>query len=235
MPTTKEIITHLKSIGNPEIATHSQRFFKTGKGQYGQGDVFLGIRVPIIRKTARQCKNLPLQPTQDLLFSKYHEARLFALLVLIEKFKNGDEKVEKKIFEFYLQNTKQVNNWDLVDLSAPQIVGEYLKNRDKDILFKLSISQNLWKRRIAIIATYTFIKEYDFGNTLKISELLLNDNHDLIHKAVGWMLREVGNRSLSVEENFLKKHYKTMPRTMLRYAIEKFDEPLRQRYLKGEV
>lgn len=232
---TKQITNYLKSIGVKSIATHSQRFFKTGKGQYGYGDIFIGIRVPMIRKQIKSYKSVDLTIAQELLKSPYHEVRLFALLLLVENFKKATEKQQKKIFKLYITNTEYINNWDLVDLSASQIVGKYLLKNKKNILEELAKSDNLWDRRIAIISTYAFIKENEFEWTIKIAIILKNDNHDLIHKAVGWMLREVGKKSLSTEENFLKKFYKTMPRTMLRYAIEKFPEPKRKAYLKGTI
>ena len=225
----------LRSLANPEKAKVYQRFFKTGKGHYGEGDIFLGITVPEQRKIAKKFyKNLTLQDIQKLLSSKIHEERFTALEALNFMYeKNVSER--KNIFDFYLDNTSRINNWDLVDTSAPYILGEYLFNRNKSILLKLSKSQNLWEKRISIIATFYFIKHSRFEETLKIAEILMNDKHDLIHKAVGWMLREVGNKNLFVEENFLKKHYKKMPRTMLRYAIEKFDDEKRKMYLRGKI
>jgi 3-methyladenine DNA glycosylase AlkD len=225
----KDIKKSLIELGNSEIAEHSQRFFKTGKGEYGEGDKFLGIRVPVIRKQVKIYKNVSLGQTFVLLKSPFHEIRLFALLMLVQKFSSGTEK--RKIYELYLKNTKYINNWDLVDSSAHYIVGAYLFDKDKQPIYELTKSKNLWERRISIMSTFHFIKCGKFNDILKISEILLDDNEDLIHKAVGWMLREIGNRSISVEEKFLKKFVLKMPRTMLRYAIEKFPERKRKFYL----
>jgi len=211
-----------------EKAKVYSRFFKTGKGEYGEGDLFLGLSVPKQRKIAKNYIDLNLDEIQELLLSKIHEHRLVALMILIFKYKKN---FDKEIVDFYLQNTKNINNWDLVDLSAYQILGHYLLDKDKSILYKLAKSDNLWEKRISIISTYEFIKNNKFEDTLEISEILLNDKHDLIHKAVGWMLREVGKRNLETEEEFLKKYYKQMPRTMLRYSIEKFWEEKRKFYL----
>jgi 3-methyladenine DNA glycosylase AlkD len=224
------LIKELNSCANPEKAEILQRFFKTGKGEYAEGDIFLGIPVPKQREISKK-HNLSLNEIQNLLNSKIHEQRLIALLMLIKNFSKADEKEQEKIFNFYLSNTKNINNWDLVDLSAPNIVGNFLKNKDKKIIYKLANSNNLWEKRIAIISTFTFIRNSQFSDSLKIAEILLKDNHNLIHKAVGWMLREIGKRDFNAEDAFLKKHYKQMPRTMLRYAIEKFPENLRKSYL----
>ncbi len=221
----------LQKLKNKEKAKILSRFFKTGKGEYGEGDVFFGITVPDQRKVAKKYSNLNLEEVQDLFSSKIHEHRLVALLILIKKYKSSDAKVRKGFFDFYLKNTKNINNWDLVDLSASHIVGNYLLDKNKSILYKLAKSNDLWERRISIISTFEFIRNNRFEETLKISELLLNDRHDLIHKAVGWMLREVGKRDQEIEEQFLKKHYRNMPRTMLRYAIERFDKDKRKFYL----
>ena len=223
-----QIKKELNSLSDKEKAKILSGFFKTGKGEYGEGDKFLGITVPEQRKIAKKY-DLTLKEIQKPLSSKIHEYRLTALFVLIKKYKNSENK--KQIYNFYLKNTKNINNWDLVDLSAPNILGDYLIDKDRKILHKLAESKNLWERRIAILATYTFIRKNDFDDTLKIAEMLLNDKHDLIHKAVGWMLREVGKRNIEKEEQFLKKHHKKMPRTMLRYAIEKLDKKKRKYYL----
>ncbi len=207
------------------------RFFKTGKGEYGEGDLFLGVSVPNQRKTAKKHSNLPLKDLQKLLSSKIHEYRQTALFILINKYKKINDAGKKKIFDFYLKNSKNINNWDLVDCSAYHILGNYLLKKDKLILYKLAESKNLWEKRMAIIATFELIKNGQFQDTLKIAKILLSDSHDLIHKAVGWMLREVGKRNQKKEEQFLKKYYKVMPRTMLRYAIEKFNEKKRKYYL----
>ena len=219
----------LNSFGNKNQAIILRGFFKTGKGQYGEGDIFLGIKVPIQRNISKKY-DLELSEIQELFNSKIHEHRLCALFILIEKYKKSSNK--KQIFDFYLKNTKNVNNWDLVDLSAHNIIGNYLLDKDRFIIHKLANSDNLWKKRISIIATFAFIRNHDFSDCLKISKILLNDKHDLIHKAVGWMLREVGKRDMKVEEDFLKKYHKTMPRTMLRYAIENFPESKRKVYMR---
>lgn len=220
---------------NPAQAINLQRFFKTGKGDYGEGDIFYGIKVPVQRGIAKLFKDLSLIDLKKLIHSKVHEERLIAAFILIDQFKEGDHKKKKVIYDFYLKNRKGINNWDLVDLSAPKIVGAYLIDKEKDLLYKFARSEDLWEKRISIISTQAFIREHYFEDTLKISEILLNDKHDLIHKAVGWMLREVGNRDLKTEEEFLQKHYKTMPRTLLRYAIEKFPEKKRKSYLEGNI
>lgn len=233
--TYQKIIDHLHSLANPEIAEHSQRFFKTAEGEYGFGDKFLGIRVPVIRQTVKKFKTAPLSVAEKLLTSEDHEARLFALLLLVFRFSKAGADEQDEIYQLYLSNTRYVNNWDLVDSSAHQIVGAYLENRDRSLLYDLSKSSSLWERRIAIISTYHFIKKNQFGDTLHISEQLLSDREDLIHKAVGWMLREVGKRDLAKEVVFLNAHYQKMPRTMLRYAIEKFSKEERQEYLSGKI
>lgn len=225
----------LNKLSNSDQAEIYLRFFKTGKGEYGEGDKFLGIKVPVSRKIAKQFKDLSLKEIQQLIFSPIHEERLVALLILVEQFRKADETKRKIIYDFYLKNSKRVNNWDLVDLSAEKIIGAYLLDKNKRILFKLAKSKNLWERRIAIMSTFHFIKSGFYDTTLEISDLLIKDEHDLIHKAVGWMLREIGKRDLKTEEDFLKKHYQKMPRTMLRYAIEKFPEEKRQAYLKGKI
>ena len=221
----------LKKLANPEKAKILQGFFKTGKGQYGEDDIFLGIVVPEQRKVAKKYSNLNLGEIKKLLSSKIHEHRLVSLFILANQYQKADKQTKKKIFNFYLKNAKNINNWDLVDLSAPNIVGDYLLNKDKSILYKLAKSKNIWEKRIAIMATFSFIRNNGFDATLKISEILLEDEHDLIHKAVGWMLRELGKRNQAIEEKFLKKYYKKMPRTMLRYAIERFSENKRKPYL----
>ena len=220
---------------NPTQAIILQRFFKTGKGEYGEGDIFYGIKVPEQRMVAKQFKDLAFDDLKELIKSKVHEERLIAAFILVDQYKRGDEKKKKIVFDFYLKNRKGINNWDLVDLSAPKIVGAYLIDKEKKLLYKFANSKDLWEKRISIISTQTFIREYFFEDTLNISKILLQDKHDLIHKAVGWMLREIGNRDLETEEEFLKKHYKAMPRTMLRYAIEKFPEQKRIAYLRGKI
>jgi len=231
----KEIQKRLKQLANPEHAAVSQRFFKTGPGEYGEGDIFIGVRVPVLRKLSAEFKDLPVSDCKTLLQSPIHEERLLAILIFIRIFKKGQDDIKKRIYELYLKSTKFINNWDLVDTSAEHIVGAYLTDRSKRPLYRLAKSNNLWKRRIAVMATFRFVKDHEFADTLKISEMLIEDRHDLIHKASGWMLREVGKRDLKAEEVFLKTHYKKMPRTMLRYAIERFPEIKRQRYLKGNM
>ncbi len=223
----------LAGLANPEIAAHSQRFFKTGPGEYGEGDVFRGIRVPVQRKVAKQFKNVDLDTVIELLHSRYHEDRLVALFLLVDKYKKKDERQRQEIYDLYLANTAYINNWDLVDSSAHKIVGPHLEDRDRSILYKLVKSDVLWERRIAIMATFYFISKHDFEDALNLAEKLLNDKEDLIHKVVGWMLRELGKRNYDLEESFLLKHYNSMPRTMLRYAIERFPEERRQAFLKG--
>ena len=225
----------LKQIANPEKATILQKFFKTGKGEYGEGDIFLGVTVLEQRKIAKRYVDLDLKDIKELLSNKVHEYRLTGFLILIYKFEKADEKEKKGIVDFYLKNIKSANNWDLIDCVADKILGNYLIDKDKEILYELAKTDNLWKKRIAIISTFEFIKNDQFEDTLKISEILLNDEHDLIHKAVGWMLREVGKRDIEIEEAFLKKYYKTMPRTMLRYAIEKFDGKKKEFYMNRKI
>jgi len=229
----REITNRLIGLGNKEQAAISQRFFKTGPGEYGEGDIFLGIKVPALRELAKVYFELPLKEVKPILGSKYHEIRLLSLFIMVDQFSKGDPKKKKNIYGLYLKNTGLINNWDLVDSSAHHIVGPYLMDKSKAPLYELTQSDLLWERRIAIMATFYYIKNDKFTDTLKIAGRLLADKEDLIHKAVGWMLREIGKRHLPNEETFLKKHYHDMPRTMLRYAIEKFPEPKRQRYLKG--
>jgi 3-methyladenine DNA glycosylase AlkD len=237
----KEIDKRIEESANPIKAKLLQRFFKTGFGEYGEGDKFLGIVVPIQRKISKEFKDISLEEIQELLDSSYHEKRLIGLLILIENYKktlkDKDFEKQKLIFDFYLDNARKnhINNWDLVDLSAPNIVGDYLINKDRNILYELAKSKNLWEKRISIISTFAFIRKNEFDDCLKISEILLNDSHDLIQKAVGWMLREIGKKDKKILEDFLKLNYKKMPRTMLRYSIEKFPEEKRKQYLKGEI
>ncbi len=222
----------LRQVASIEKAQILRRFFKTGQGQYGEGDQFLGIVVPEIRRLVKKYREASREDILTLLHSAFHEERLWALLVLVDQFERGDEKTQKDIFEIYWQNTKFINNWDLVDLTADKIAGAYLKNRDRKILLELAESKILWERRIAILATFHFTKNGECEWTLKIAKKLLGDEQDLIHKAVGWMLREVGKRcSEKVECDFLDQHALKMSRTMLRYAIEKFEEKKRKHYL----
>lgn len=230
----KQELFRLKNLKKAKI--HS-RFFKTGKGEYGEGDEFLGITVPVQRSIARKYHDLNLKDLQKLFSSKIHEHRLISLLILIFKYKETDGVGKKAIVDLYLKNTKNINNWDLVDLSAGYIVGDYLFQfkKDNSILYKLAKSNNLWERRIAIMSTFAFIKNNHFEDALSISRILLNDSHDLIHKAVGWMLREIGKRDKKAELDFLTEHHRNMPRTMLRYAIEKFTEKERKKLLSTKI
>ena len=225
----------LESLGNPDIAEHSQRFFKTGPGEYGEGDLFRGIRVPILRKTAKAYRDLSLDDTITLLHSPYHEDRLTAVLILVLKYEKGNDALRQAIYDLYLANTTSINNWDLVDSSAHKIIGPHLEDQDRSILYELVKSSLLWERRIAMMATLHFIKQDDYEDALRLAEILIPDTEDLIHKVVGWMLRELGKRNYDLEDAFLEQHYQQMPRTMLRYAIEKFPEERRQAYLKGLV
>jgi 3-methyladenine DNA glycosylase AlkD len=229
------LVSRLRQLGDAEIAIHSQRFFKTGPGEYGEGDRFLGIRVPRLREAVKRHPDTPLEESLKLLCSPYHEVRLFALLLWVDQFARGDEPTQKRIHQHYLDHTRYINNWDLVDSSAPQIVGGYLQSRERSRLYRLAVSDSLWERRIGIMACLFFIRRNDFKDTLALCEILLDDPHDLIHKASGWMLREVGNRDGDAERRFLRHHYRNMPRTMLRYAIEKFPREERQRYLQAEI
>jgi 3-methyladenine DNA glycosylase AlkD len=227
----KKLLSEMEHQANPEKAKNLSRFFKTGKGEYGEGDKFLGIIVPVQRENAKNYIDLKLKDIQQLLDGKYHEHRLTGLIILTLKFKKADEKTKKIIFDFYLKNTKYINNWDLVDLTAPNIVGIYLLNKDPKIIYKLAKSKNLWERRIAVLSTFAFLKENQLSPTLKVGSILIEDKNDLIQKAVGWMLRELGKRNLKTEEEFLIKYIKKMGRTCLRYAIEKFSEDKRKYYL----
>ena len=231
----EDIRKRLRRLADEDKAKVLQRFFKTGPGEYGEGDRFLGIKVPELRRLAKEFQQVRYEALRALLKSPIHEERLLALLILIGKYSKADETGKKRIYDLYLKHTRWINNWDLVDLSAEHIAGDFLSQKDKTPLYRLAKSELLWERRIAIMATFHFIKRKAFSETLEISQMLLLDKEDLIHKAVGWMLREVGKRDLETEEAFLKAHYKSMPRTMLRYAIERFPEAKRQRYLKGKV
>lgn len=232
--TLRDELTQLKDPVKAKVLT---RFFKTGKGEYGEGDVFLGLTVPQSRKLTQKHKDLTFTEIAELLKSKVHEERLIALLILVHNFQAGDAETKDKIYNFYITHTKYVNNWDLVDLSADKIVGAYLLDKSRDLLYKLAKSKNVWERRIAMITTYQFIKERkEYQDTFKIADILLGDTHDLIHKAVGWMLREVGKRvSEKALINYLKSRYKNMPRTMLRYATERLPEKKRRAFIDGLV
>lgn len=227
----------LKKHINEEKAAFLPEFFQAFEGGYGEGDHFLGVVVPDQRKVARKYyKFVSMKDIEELLNEPYHEYRLTALFMMVYKFeKSKDEKEREEIVNTYLNNIGAVNNWDLVDSSAPQILGPFLWDKNKGILYEMARTPDLWKQRIAIMSTFYFIKQGEFEDSLKIAEILLNHEHDLIHKAVGWMLREIGKRDFDVEYNFLKDNYKVMPRTMLRYAIEKFEPELRQKFLKGLI
>jgi 3-methyladenine DNA glycosylase AlkD len=233
--TPESIQLHLRRLGDPESAALSARYFKTGPGQYGEGDRFLGIRAPVMHKLAREYQAIPLTSALSLLSSEVHEDRLLALLILVRRFQSGDDADRQRIYDDYLANTRFINNWDLVDCSAREIVGGYLASRDRSPLDRLALSTSLWERRIGVIATSYFIRIGQFDDTLRIAAMLLNDREDLIHKAVGWMLREMGKRAPETLEGFLRKHHRTMPRTMLRYAIERFPDGLRRAYLQGTL
>jgi 3-methyladenine DNA glycosylase AlkD len=234
-PTLAMLRSELYALADPADAIHLQRFFKTAPGEYGAGDKFLGLRVPALRKLVRDYRQLNDADALEMLASSWHEERLLALMLLVDGYDRGDESRRERIHRAYLEHTRYINNWDLVDASAEHIVGPHLEAREIALLERLARSDDIWERRIAIISTFHFIKRNEFAPTLKIARLLLEDSHDLIHKAVGWMLREVGKRDREVEDVFLRKHYRKMPRTMLRYAIERHPETLRKRYLAGTV
>lgn len=229
------IQSRLTLLSNAGDGVFLQRFFKTGPGQYGEGDLFRGIRVPVLRRLSKAYQDIPMELAEHLLRSAYHEDRMLALLILVRKYAKADETGRTCICTLYLDNTRYINNWDLVDTSAEHIVGAYLSDKSREPLYRLANSSSLWERRIAILATFHFIKRGCFDDTLRIAGMLLTDKEDLIHKAVGWMLREIGKRDLKSEEAFLGVHYPQMPRTMLRYAIEKFPQDRRLFYLKGTV
>jgi 3-methyladenine DNA glycosylase AlkD len=234
MPVTaKEVEARLRALADAETAAGMRRFFKTGPGQYGAGDRFLGIKTAPLRRLAREFWALPLAEAKKLLCSADHEARMLALLVLVGAFEEGDEARRQAIHNLYLASTARVNHWDLVDASAPTLVGGFLVGRDRGLLTRLAGSASLWERRIAVVATLPFIRRGEFADTLRVAGMLLGDRENLIHKAAGWMLREVGKRDQAVLEGFLARHCRRMPRTMLRYAIERFPEAKRQQYLKG--
>lgn len=230
-PIATEIKSRLHQLGSPDEALFLQRFFKTGPGQYGHGDIFIGVRVPANRKLLSRYKFLTVTDILPLLASPIHEERLFALLALVQIFEKGDEAIREQVYMLYLERTAYINNWDLVDVSAPKIVGAFLSNKSRELLYKLIRSQSLWERRISIVATFQFIRNRQFDDTFALTEMLLQDREDLLHKAAGWMLREVGKRNQNALEVFLDKHGRQMPRTMLRYAIEKFAPDLRKAYL----
>ena len=235
LATALEVVERLRAIGDPERARASRWYFKTGPGEYGEGDLFVGIPVPALRKLAREYGSLPLPETVSLLRSEIHEARLLALFILVRAYGRADGAQREEIFRLYIENTRFINNWDLVDSSAPYIVGPHLSGRSRKALRALAASSLLWERRIAVLATFCYIKDGDFSESFRIAGALLRDPEDLIHKATGWMLREIGRHDQAAEEVFLKAHYREMPRTMLRYAIERFPEDLRRQYLLGKV
>lgn len=228
-----EVIEKLKAAASVERAFQAQRYFKTGEGEYGEGDLFMGVTVPNQRKIAKEAAKMTISEIEKLLHDKRHECRLTALFILVAQFKkNKDESHREMIVKLYLKNTRYINNWDLVDSSAHFILGEYVLQRDRKILYKLADSSNLWEQRIAIISTFRLIRELDYGDSLILAEKLLNHKHDLMHKAVGWMLREIGNRNKTVLIDFLNEYSTRMPRTMLRYTIEKFTDDERRFYMK---
>jgi len=232
MPIHEKIKSELKQISDPAHAEKLQGFFKTGKGEYGEGDIFLGVRVPDQRRIAKKYWNIPLTDVLVLLQSGVHEHRLTALFILTQQFNKGDDETRQKIVDLYLCNTACVNNWDLVDSSAHKILGAWLVDKDRDVLYGLAESGSLWDRRISIISTFAFIDRGDMVDAVSLAGMLVDDGHDLIHKASGWVLREVGKKDQSVLEKFLLEHYEAMPRTMLRYAIERLPEERRKFYLK---
>lgn len=229
----KSIMSEMEALSNSRDAEFLQRFFKTGPGEYGEGDKFRGIRVPVTRTVVRKHRDVPLDVAVELLKSEFHEDRLVAVLLMVQLYHRGDDKVKAATHKAYLAGAKQINNWDLVDSSAEFVVGEHLETRSRKQIYRLAASENLWERRIAVLATFHFIKQKDFDDTFAIAEILMNDREDLIHKAVGWMIREVANRDGEAARRFIRKHQRKMPRTMLRYAIEKFPATERQAYLKG--
>ena len=230
-PSAAAIHRRMKARGKPARAKAAQWYFKTGPGEYAEGDRFLGLDVPTLRSLAREYQLLPMPTVATLLESRWHEERLLALLILVHQYATGTPATQRAIYRLYVGSTRYINNWDLVDSSAGQIVGAHIADRSRSPLVRLARSRDLWKRRIAMIATSHYIKDGDFRDTLRIAGLLVNDEHDLIHKAVGWMLREVGNRDRPAEESFLRAHAEHMPRTMLRYAVERFPAGLRRKYL----
>lgn len=236
-PSVPVALRRLAGLGSAAIAQGALRFFKTGKGEYGEGDRFLGIRAPALRAFVRDLRGAGLEVAVPLLNSGWHEARAVALLLLVRLYQKGDDNTRRAIYELYLKSTRHINGWDLVDLSAEHIVGAFLADKPalrRRVLNKLAKSDSIWERRIAMLATFHYIKRGEYSETLRIAEILVHDREDLIQKAVGWMLREVGKRiGEEYEETFLKRFQRTMPRTMLRYAIERFAEPKRKRYLAG--
>lgn len=233
--TATEMRAALRELADPNIAAHSARFFKSGKGEYGEGDRFLGIRVPVVRKQVRRFRHAPERAVLALLKSPFHEERLFAVLLMVDQYRRGDQGTRTRIYSAYMANRAFVNNWDIVDSSAHLIVGPQLEPGNRSVLRELAASDSIWDRRIAMMSTYHYIRKGDFCDALGLARVLRDDEHDLIHKVVGWMLREIGNRDRTAEEEFLLRHYRKMPRTMLRYAIEKLPEARRKAYLNGTL
>jgi 3-methyladenine DNA glycosylase AlkD len=231
MPAHEQVKAELEKLSDPERAMKLQGFFKTGEGEYGEGDIFLGVRVPDQRRIAKKYRSIPLTDVLELIRSRIHEHRLTALFILTEQFNKGDEEARRRIVDLYLSNTAYVNNWDLVDSSAHKILGEWLADKSRRVLYELAGSESLWERRISIISTFAFINRGDLVDALALAGALVDDGHDLIHKASGWVLREVGKKDQSVLEEFLLEHYRKMPRTMLRYAIERLPEERRRFYM----
>lgn len=233
--TAKQVKQEIKKMGTPERAKASAWFFKTAPGQYGHGDIFVGLNMPDTRLVAKKFSGLPAPEVVKLLHSKIHEERMVALLIIVNKYSQANDQEKKYWFKIFWQERKWINNWDLVDVTVPKVAGEYFVTHPRQPLYALAKSKNIWERRIAVLSTFAFIKRGDFKDSLAIAKMLLNDTHDLIHKAVGWMLREIGKRSRPELEKFLLANYQKMPRTMLRYAIEHFSEPVRKKYLLGKI
>jgi 3-methyladenine DNA glycosylase AlkD len=233
-PTLAALKRDLKSASTPERAAGAARYFKTGIGEYGEGDVFIGVTVPDLRRVARQYKALSLDELEKLLAAREHEFRVAALLILVAQYERGNESTQKAILDLYLRNTRFINNWDLVDASCREIVGSHVRTRSKALLTRLAKSRSIWERRIAMISTMPLIRDGDVDEPLRIAEMLLDDRHDLIHKAIGWVLRVVGDRDRAALLGFLKQHYERVPRTALRYAIEHFSAEERKNLLAGQ-
>jgi len=233
MDTKKKVLEDIKNASDKKLAEHHQRFFKTGKGEYGEGDLFLGLKVPTIRAiTKKYYEQISLDEIEELLQDPYHEVRVAALFLMILQYEKGSEKIKSEILNVYLSNANQINNWDLVDLSAPKIIGHWAyENKKSDIIYQLADKKHLWSNRIAVVASYYFIKKGDFSIILDLSEKFLMHEHDLMRKAVGWMLREMGKVDILPLYNFLDKHYKSMPRTMLRYSLEKLPKDKKEYYM----
>ena len=230
--TANHILSELESVRNTEKALFLKRFFKTGKGQYGEGDIFLGIVVPVVRLIAKANRQTPLTELDTLIRNSYHEARLCALIIAVQRFKKATEEEKADLHHFYLSHTDYINNWDLVDLSCPTVIGEYLLEKDRTLLYQMAQKQHLCEQRIAIVSTHAFIRQNDFTDTFALCKLLMNHRHDLIHKACGWMLREIGKRKRPLLTDFLENYAVRLPRTTLRYAIEHYPENERQHFLK---